>query len=88
MHDFGKFPKKSYEIENTDFNKLDIPISHMMFIYAQYQLIDKFDDKDVYKRLKLRFHVVLGKKEEEVWSFVKIVKVLNISRECFFESLL
>lgn len=60
----------------------------MMSISSQYQLIDKFEDKDEYKRLKLRFHVVLGKPEEEVWYPVKIVKVLNIYRENLFEGLL
>ena len=59
-----------------------------MFISAQYQLVDKFEDKDEYKRLKLRFHAMLGKKEEEVWSLVKIVKVLNISKDTLFEGLL
>lgn len=59
-----------------------------MFISSQYQLVNKFEDKEEFKRLKLRFHVVLGKKEEEVWSLVKIVKVLNISKDTLFEGLL
>ena len=63
MYDFEKFQKKSYEIENIDFNQLDFPINHMMFISSQYQLVDKFDDKEEYNRLKLRFYAVLGKKE-------------------------
>ena len=88
MHDFGKFLKKSYEIETSDFNQLAFPINHMMFIFARYQLIDKFEDKEEYKRLKLRFHAILGNKEEVVWSLVKMVKVLNISRESLFENLL
>lgn len=77
MHDFRKFPKNSYEIENSDFNQLDFPINHMMFISARYRLVARFEDKDEYKRLKMRFNVVLGKKEEEFWSSVKIVKVLT-----------
>ena len=88
MHDFEKNPKKSYDIENIDFNQLDFLINHMMFIPARYQLIDKFEDKEEYKRLKLRFHAILGNKEEVVWSLVKMVKVLNISRESLFENLL
>ena len=60
----------------------------MMFISAQYQLVDKFDDKEVYKKLKLRFHAVLGKKKEEVWSLVKIVKDLSVSKDKLFEGLL
>lgn len=58
-----------------------------MFISSQYQLADKFEDKEEF-RMKLRFHVVLGKKEEEVWSLFKIVKVLNISKDTMFEGLL
>lgn len=88
MHDFGKFPKKSYETENSDFNQSDFPINHMMFVSSQYQLVDKFEDKNEYNKLSMKFHAVLGKKEEEFWSSDKIVKVLNISRESLFEGLL
>lgn len=88
MYDFRKIPKRSYEVENTNFNQLDFPINHMMFISAQYQLIDNFEDKDEYKILKLRFHAILRKPEEGVWSPVKIVMVLNICRESLFEGLL
>lgn len=65
MYDFLKAPKKCYEIENSNFNRLDFPIDHMMFVSAHYQLMDKFEDKEEYKKLKMRFNVVLGKKEEE-----------------------
>lgn len=88
MYDFEKAPKKNYVIENIDFNQLDFPINHMMFISASYQLVDKFEDKEEYMKLKLRFHVVIGNKEEEVWSLIKIVKVLNISKETLFEGML
>ena len=64
MNDFEKILKKSYEIENTDFIQLYFPINHMIFISAQYQLVE-CEDKDDFKRFKLSFHVVLGKKEEE-----------------------
>lgn len=66
MHDFLKVPKKSYEIEILEFNQLDFPINHMTSISAQYQLIYKFEDKEEFKKLKLRFHAILGKKEEEI----------------------
>lgn len=87
MHDFGKFAKKSNEIENSYFNEMDFPINHMMFVSARYQLVDRFKDKDEYRRLKIRFHATLGKKEEEVWPPVKIIKVFNITRESLFEGL-
>ena len=69
MYDSEKIPKKSYEIENIDFNQLDFPINHMMFISSQYQLVEKFDDKVRYKKLMLRFHAVVRKKEEEFCSW-------------------
>lgn len=78
MSNFLKVPKKSFDIENSNFNQLDFPINHMMFVSPQYQIIDKFEDKEKYKKLKMRFHVVLGKREEDMWSVVKIVRVLGI----------
>lgn len=87
IHEFDKVPKKSYATENTDFNQLDFPMNEMMFMAAQYQIIDKFEDKEVYKRLMIRFHAVLGKKEE-VWSLLKIVSVLNISKDVLFEGVI
>lgn len=59
-----------------------------MFIFSQYQIVDKFEDKEEYKILKLIFHVVLGKREEEICSLVKIVKVLNISKDVLFKGVL
>ena len=61
MVNFLKVPKKSFDIENSNFNQLDFPINHMLFVSAQYQIVDKFEDKDEYKKLKIRFHVVVGK---------------------------
>ena len=57
----------------TDFNQLDFPINTMMFMAAQYQIANKFEDKEEYKRMKIRFHAVLGKREEKIWSLAKIV---------------
>lgn len=60
----------------------------MMFMATQYQIVDKFVDKEEYKRLKIRFHVVLGKREEEIWSLVKIVRVIHINKDVLFEGVL
>lgn len=59
-----------------------------MFISAQYQLIDKFKDKKEFKKLKMKFHAVLGKKDEENWSLVKIVKVLGVTKDQLLKGLL
>lgn len=88
MYDFEKVPKKSFATENSDFNQLDFPINKMMFITSQYQIVDQFQDKEEFKRLKIRFHAVVGKEEEEVWSLVKIVRVLSISKDILFEEVL
>lgn len=33
--------------------------------------------------MKLRFHAVLGKKDKEIYSLVKIVRVLGLSKDIF-----
>ncbi|CAI9295554.1 unnamed protein product [Lactuca saligna] len=81
MHDFEKVPNKSYATNNTDFNELDFPINKMMFMAEQYQIFDKFEGKEEYKRMKIQFHAILGKREVDIWSLVKIVRVLNISKD-------
>ena len=45
----------------------------MLFMAEQYQIANKFEDKDEYKRMKMCFHAVLGKREDEIWSPVRIV---------------
>ena len=82
------FPKKSFDIEKSDFNELGVPINEMMYISSQYQIVDKFEDKEEFERLKLRFNAVLGKTEEEIWSLVKIVKVLKFSKDVLFKGVL
>ena len=71
--EFLKRLKKIFDIENFDFNRLDFPINHMLFTSPQFKLADNFKDKNKYKRLKIRFHVILEKIKDEVWSFLKIV---------------
>lgn len=36
----------------------------------------------------MRVHVVVRKREEEIWSFLRIIKMMWISQENFFESIL
>lgn len=88
MHDFEKIPKNSFDTENSDFNQLDFPFNKMMFMVAQYQIVYKYEDIEEYKWLKIWFHVFLGKREEEIWSLVKIVWVLNISKDILFKGVL
>lgn len=40
MHELKKKPRKSYAIENSYMNQLDFPINGMMFITAQYKIVD------------------------------------------------
>lgn len=63
-------------------------MNHMLFVSSQFKIVEKFEDKEEFKRLKIRFHAVLGKNEVEVWSSVKIVKVLSITRENLLEGIL
>lgn len=71
MDDFEKVLKKTFATENTDYNQLNFLINKMMFLSSQYQIAKKFDEEE-FKRMKYRFHAVPGKKEEEIWSLVKI----------------
>ncbi|CAI9282187.1 unnamed protein product [Lactuca saligna] len=59
LFEFIKKPKKSYDIENADFNQLDFPLNHLMFTFSQFILVENFKDKEEYKCLKIRFHAVL-----------------------------
>ena len=88
MHEFDKKPRKSYAIEICDMNQLDFPVNEMMFLTAQYKTVDQFKDKYDFIHMKLRFHAVLGKEQEEVWSLVKIVQVISITKDVFFENML
>lgn len=36
----------------------------------------------------MRFHAVLGKNKEELWSLVKIVKLISIALDSLFEGVL
>lgn len=66
-------------------NQLDFLINEMMFITAQYKISEKFENADDYTHMKICFHVVLGKELEEVWSLIKIKKVVAIKKDVFFK---
>ena len=88
MYEFEKKPKRSYDIANSDHCQLDFPINEMMFITAQYKISEKFDNPDDYTHMKIRFHAVLAKNPNEVWSLMKIKKVLTIKKDVLFEDML
>ncbi|KAL7607644.1 hypothetical protein Lser_V15G16187 [Lactuca serriola] len=88
MYEFEKKPKRSYDIANSDHCQLDFPINEMLFITAQYKISEKFDNPDDYTHMKIRFHVVLAKNPDEVWSLMKIKKVLTIKKDVMFEDML
>ncbi|KAL7604923.1 hypothetical protein Lser_V15G18161 [Lactuca serriola] len=88
MYEFEKKPKRSYDIANSDHCQLDFPINEMLFITAQYKISEKFDNPDDYTHMKIRFHAVLAKNPDEVWSLMKIKKVLTIKKDVLFEDML
>lgn len=45
VDEFMKRPKKSYGIENSNFNYLDFPINHLMFAFSQFKLAESFKYK-------------------------------------------
>ncbi|KAL7586161.1 hypothetical protein Lser_V15G40639 [Lactuca serriola] len=88
MYEFEKKPKRSYDIANSDHCQLDFPINEMLFITAQYKISEKFDNPDDYTHMKIRFHAILAKNPDEVWSLMKIKKVLTIKKDVLFEDML
>ena len=55
---------------------------------AQYKVVEKFDNEDYFIHMKLMFHAVVGKETEEIWSLVKIKKVVSITKDVFFENMI
>lgn len=49
-----------------------------MLTFGKFKLPKNFQDDEAFKNVKIRFHVVLGKKEEEVWSLKKISRLITI----------
>ena len=72
-------PRKSYATDNTQFNQLDFPVNYSLFVFYQYKLAENYQDKEEFKKMKIRFHAVLGNSEEESWSLVKITKFVSIT---------
>lgn len=87
VEEFLKKPKKSCDIENTNFNQLDFPINHLMFAFGHFKVSQIYKDQEEFKRLKIHFHAVLGKNEDEVWSLVKIEKVLSFVHDVLFKGI-
>ncbi|KAL7592159.1 hypothetical protein Lser_V15G33908 [Lactuca serriola] len=86
MYSFEKKPKQSYFVTNTNASQLDFPINEMMFIMPQSKAESKFKEKDEGTHMKIRFHAVLVKPAEEVWSLTKIKKVISIKKDMVFEN--
>lgn len=79
---------QKYAIEDTYFNQLDFIVNHSMFTFAQFKLAENYNDPKEFKKLKIPFHAVLGKTEEDVFSLVKIVKIISINLDTLFEGVL
>ena len=85
---FRKVPKKSFEIENYDFDQDNFLINHILFTSSQFNIVENFNDKEEFKRLNIRFHTLLAKNEEDVCSPMSIIKVLNTTRDSMFIGML
>lgn len=66
------------------FNRLDFLFNPSMFTFAQFKLAGNYQDIEEYQSIKIRFHFVLGKKEEEIWSLMKIIKLVSITPDVIF----
>lgn len=85
---FEKMPKESFGIENSPLKQLEFSFNHAMFIFPQFKLADNFQDDEALKSFKMKFHIVLRKKEEEIWSMKKTMRLISISKDAEFEILL
>lgn len=88
IYSFKKILEKSYVVSNPDASQLDFPMNEMMFIMPQFkvELTCKYIDEG--KKMKIRFHAVLAKALEEVWSLEKIKKVISIKTDVVFENVI
>lgn len=80
MHDFEKIPRRRFDNINSPMSELDFPLYRMMFLEEQFKVADKYKNKTKYRHMKFHFHSVLGKKEE-VYSLIKITRVLGITKD-------
>ena len=81
MYAFKKKPKQSYVVSNADMSHLDFPINEMMFLMPQFKILDKFKSEDNYNYMKPHFQAVLTKAPKEIWSLIKIKKVISIKMD-------
>lgn len=80
--------KNSYDVEDIEFNQVDFPVKYLLFVFPQVKVVECYKDKDEFKKMKIRFHVVLRKSEEEAWSLVKISKLVLITLDALYEGVL
>lgn len=82
---FDKRPKKSIVIEESGFIQLDFPVNHAMYTFDQLKLGKNFKHTDELKKMKIHFRAILCKKEEDIRSSLKIVKIISITPDAMFE---
>ena len=58
----------------------------MMFTMPQFKAEGSFKEKYEGTHMKIRFHAVLGKVPEDVWSLIKIKKVISMKKDVIFEN--
>ncbi|CAI9282257.1 unnamed protein product [Lactuca saligna] len=86
--DFMVKPRQSYVIENIEFSQLYFPVSYSLIMFSQFKLVENYQYREKLKNLKIRFHAVLGKIEEELWLLVKIIKFLSVTPDVILEGVL
>lgn len=59
-----------------------------MFLEEQFKIAEKYKNKTRYRHMKFHFYAVLGKNEEEVFSLIKITRVMGITKDVLFEGML
>ncbi|KAI3508745.1 hypothetical protein L1887_23758 [Cichorium endivia] len=85
---FEKLPKQNLSIGNTNEYQLDLPFNTKMFAHKQFTIKMGKEGVDTFSELKIIFHAVLGKPENEVWILKKIIGLINIDTYVYFEDTL
>lgn len=57
-------------------------------MFPKFKLTESYKDKDEFKKLKILFHVVIRKNKKDMWSLVKIAKIVSIAHDVLFEGVL
>lgn len=60
-----KVHRRSLDTISSPLNQLEFPLNRTMFLEEQFDVAEKYKDKNECRRMKLRFHVVLERRRRK-----------------------